>query len=72
MPRYLFALCVAALIPLVALLMAKRKVIVDLLRKKIKRVTNRCAHAPPHTHTHVVTHMCAAHGSGGCSGLRRR
>jgi hypothetical protein len=39
--RYLFALCVAALIPLVVLLMAKRKVIVDLLRKKIKRVTNR-------------------------------
>jgi sorbitol-specific phosphotransferase system component IIC len=33
---------VAALIPLVVVLMAKRKVIVDLLRKKIKRVTNRC------------------------------
>lgn len=57
MPRYLFALCVAALIPLVALLMAKRKVIVDLLRKKIKRVTNRCAHAPPHTPTWSLTRV---------------
>jgi len=49
---------VAALIPLVALLMAKRKVIVDLLRKKIKRVTNRCAHAPPHTHTPTWSLTC--------------
>jgi hypothetical protein len=38
---YLFALCMASLIPIVVVLMAKRKLIIDLLRKKIKRTTNR-------------------------------